>query len=154
MHHNGVEDEEKWLAAGITGLQQNAFFMHRALVIRFFFLFFFWEHESRSMKSFNVNPNWRWLDRIAKRIRIIWRMRSSTQLRCCRNFGLRGFLLRNIMNYVCFTDRILHFETEIFIWFIYCRNLFVWFTYCLFFWGWGSVLLSKCSFIYWLFDNW
>ncbi|XP_027179637.1 vacuolar protein sorting-associated protein 35A-like isoform X1 [Coffea eugenioides] len=31
MHHNGVEDEEKWLAAGITGLQQNAFYMHRAL---------------------------------------------------------------------------------------------------------------------------
>ncbi|GAB4847560.1 Vacuolar protein sorting-associated protein 35A [Ancistrocladus abbreviatus] len=27
----GVEDEEKWLAAGITGLQQNAFYMHRAL---------------------------------------------------------------------------------------------------------------------------
>lgn len=32
MIHNGVEDEEKWLAAGITGLQQNAFYMHRALV--------------------------------------------------------------------------------------------------------------------------
>ncbi|KAI5684001.1 hypothetical protein M9H77_05229 [Catharanthus roseus] len=31
MIHNGVEDEEKWLAAGITGLQQNAFYMHRAL---------------------------------------------------------------------------------------------------------------------------
>jgi hypothetical protein len=27
-----VEDEEKWLAAGIAGLQQNAFYMHRALV--------------------------------------------------------------------------------------------------------------------------
>ncbi|KAL9269116.1 Vacuolar protein sorting-associated protein 35A-like protein [Drosera capensis] len=26
-----AEDEEKWLAAGITGLQQNAFYMHRAL---------------------------------------------------------------------------------------------------------------------------
>ncbi|GLU19741.1 hypothetical protein SLE2022_359720 [Rubroshorea leprosula] len=26
-----VEDEEKWLAAGIAGLQQNAFYMHRAL---------------------------------------------------------------------------------------------------------------------------
>ncbi|KAL3525241.1 hypothetical protein ACH5RR_013613 [Cinchona calisaya] len=31
MHHTGAEDEEKWLAAGITGLQQNAFYMHRAL---------------------------------------------------------------------------------------------------------------------------
>ncbi|KAH9710859.1 vacuolar protein sorting-associated protein 35 [Citrus sinensis] len=28
---DGVEDEEKWLAAGIAGLQQNAFYMHRAL---------------------------------------------------------------------------------------------------------------------------
>ncbi|KAF5753058.1 hypothetical protein HS088_TW01G00976 [Tripterygium wilfordii] len=27
----GAEDEEKWLAAGIAGLQQNAFYMHRAL---------------------------------------------------------------------------------------------------------------------------
>lgn len=31
MIHGGVEDEEKWLAAGVTGLQQNAFYMHRAL---------------------------------------------------------------------------------------------------------------------------
>lgn len=29
-----AEDEEKWLAAGIAGLQQNAFYMHRALVTR------------------------------------------------------------------------------------------------------------------------
>lgn len=28
----GVEDEEKWLAEGIAGIQHNAFFMHRALV--------------------------------------------------------------------------------------------------------------------------
>lgn len=27
-----AEDEEKWLSAGIAGLQQNAFYMHRALV--------------------------------------------------------------------------------------------------------------------------
>ncbi|KAH9662616.1 vacuolar protein sorting-associated protein 35 [Citrus sinensis] len=31
MMVDGVEDEEKWLAAGIAGLQQNAFYMHRAL---------------------------------------------------------------------------------------------------------------------------
>ncbi|KAK4368153.1 hypothetical protein RND71_011945 [Anisodus tanguticus] len=31
MITNIVEDEEKWLAAGIAGLQQNAFYMHRAL---------------------------------------------------------------------------------------------------------------------------
>ncbi|KAM1479618.1 hypothetical protein ACFX2I_026875 [Malus domestica] len=31
MISDGVEDEEKWLAAGIAGLQQNAFYMHRAL---------------------------------------------------------------------------------------------------------------------------
>lgn len=30
------EDEEKWLAEGIAGVQQNAFFMHRALVFLFF----------------------------------------------------------------------------------------------------------------------
>lgn len=30
---DGVEDEEKWLAAGIAGLQQNAFYMHRSLVL-------------------------------------------------------------------------------------------------------------------------
>lgn len=32
MIGDGTEDEEKWLAAGIAGLQQNAFYMHRALV--------------------------------------------------------------------------------------------------------------------------
>ncbi|KAF3440329.1 hypothetical protein FNV43_RR18613 [Rhamnella rubrinervis] len=31
MIGDGTEDEEKWLAAGIAGLQQNAFYMHRAL---------------------------------------------------------------------------------------------------------------------------
>ncbi|KAI5319764.1 PREDICTED: vacuolar [Prunus dulcis] len=31
MISDGVENEEKWLAAGISGLQQNAFYMHRAL---------------------------------------------------------------------------------------------------------------------------
>ncbi|KAL6993412.1 Vacuolar protein sorting-associated protein 35A [Sarracenia purpurea var. burkii] len=31
MNSDGIEDEDKWLAAGITGLQQNAFYMHRAL---------------------------------------------------------------------------------------------------------------------------
>ncbi|KAL4569052.1 hypothetical protein LXL04_024679 [Taraxacum kok-saghyz] len=31
MMSDGVEDEEKWLTAGIAGLQQNAFYMHRAL---------------------------------------------------------------------------------------------------------------------------
>ncbi|KAM7520062.1 hypothetical protein LguiB_019024 [Lonicera macranthoides] len=31
MIHEGVEDEDKWLTAGIAGLQQNAFYMHRAL---------------------------------------------------------------------------------------------------------------------------
>ncbi|XP_022145309.1 vacuolar protein sorting-associated protein 35A [Momordica charantia] len=31
MMTDGVEDEEKWLAAGIAGLQQNAFYMHRSL---------------------------------------------------------------------------------------------------------------------------
>ncbi|PHU19347.1 Vacuolar protein sorting-associated protein 35A [Capsicum chinense] len=31
MIPNGVEDEEKFLSAGISGIQQNAFYMHRAL---------------------------------------------------------------------------------------------------------------------------
>lgn len=35
MIADGVEDEEKWLTAGIAGLQQNAFYMHRALVTLF-----------------------------------------------------------------------------------------------------------------------
>lgn len=35
MISDGVEDEEKWLAAGIAGLQQNAFYMHRSLVFLF-----------------------------------------------------------------------------------------------------------------------
>lgn len=30
-----AEDEEKWLAAGIAGLQQNAFYMHRSLVTHY-----------------------------------------------------------------------------------------------------------------------
>lgn len=32
MIADGVEDQEKWLSAGVAGLQQNAFHMHRALV--------------------------------------------------------------------------------------------------------------------------
>ncbi|KAM0943527.1 hypothetical protein DsansV1_C13g0123101 [Dioscorea sansibarensis] len=32
MLNAGVEDEEKWLAEGIGGIQHNAFYMHRALV--------------------------------------------------------------------------------------------------------------------------
>ncbi|KAK9129430.1 hypothetical protein Sjap_009917 [Stephania japonica] len=31
MITDGIEDEEKWLAEGIAGLQQNAFYMHRSL---------------------------------------------------------------------------------------------------------------------------
>ncbi|KAF9622840.1 hypothetical protein IFM89_034075 [Coptis chinensis] len=31
MVSEGIEDEEKWLAEGIAGLQHNAFYMHRAL---------------------------------------------------------------------------------------------------------------------------
>ncbi|GAA0154252.1 membrane traffic protein [Lithospermum erythrorhizon] len=31
MISDGLEDEEKWLAAGVAGLQQNSFYMHRAL---------------------------------------------------------------------------------------------------------------------------
>ncbi|KAK6245583.1 hypothetical protein SCA6_008673 [Theobroma cacao] len=31
MMLNGAEDEEKWLAEGIAGIQHNAFYMHRAL---------------------------------------------------------------------------------------------------------------------------
>lgn len=30
---DGIEDEEKWLAEGIAGIQHNAFYLHRALVI-------------------------------------------------------------------------------------------------------------------------
>ena len=30
---NGIEDEEKWLAEGVAGVQQNAFYMLRAVVI-------------------------------------------------------------------------------------------------------------------------
>lgn len=32
MMLGGDEDEEKWLAEGIAGVQHNAFYMHRALV--------------------------------------------------------------------------------------------------------------------------
>ncbi|KAK6118824.1 hypothetical protein DH2020_047437 [Rehmannia glutinosa] len=31
MISNGIEDEEKWLAEGIAGIQHNAFYLHRAL---------------------------------------------------------------------------------------------------------------------------
>lgn len=31
---DGIEDEEKWLAEGIAGIQHNAFYLHRALVIK------------------------------------------------------------------------------------------------------------------------
>lgn len=36
MMSDGIEDEEKWLAEGIAGIQHNAFYMHRALVHRKF----------------------------------------------------------------------------------------------------------------------
>lgn len=32
---NVDEDEEKWLAEGIAGVQHNALYMHRALVLPF-----------------------------------------------------------------------------------------------------------------------
>jgi hypothetical protein len=32
MMLDGMEDEDKWLAEGIAGIQHNAFYMHRALV--------------------------------------------------------------------------------------------------------------------------
>ncbi|KAL0325897.1 UNVERIFIED_CONTAM: Vacuolar protein sorting-associated protein 35B [Sesamum radiatum] len=32
MISNGIEDEEKWLAEGIAGIQHNAFYLHRAVV--------------------------------------------------------------------------------------------------------------------------
>ena len=41
MMINGIEDEDKWLAEGIAAIQHNAFYMHRALVISFSFLFTF-----------------------------------------------------------------------------------------------------------------
>ena len=34
MISDGVDDEEKWLAEGMAGLQHNAFYMHRALVTK------------------------------------------------------------------------------------------------------------------------
>ncbi|CAL5383437.1 unnamed protein product [Camellia sinensis] len=36
MIANGIEDEDKWLAEGIAGIQHNAFYMHRALDMRAF----------------------------------------------------------------------------------------------------------------------
>lgn len=33
MIADGMEDEDKWLAEGIAGIQHHAFYMHRALVI-------------------------------------------------------------------------------------------------------------------------
>lgn len=32
MMLDGAEDEDRFLAAGIVGLQQNGFYMHRAMV--------------------------------------------------------------------------------------------------------------------------
>ncbi|MFS7993317.1 hypothetical protein Hanom_Chr12g01092611 [Helianthus anomalus] len=33
MISDAIEDEDKWLAEGITRIQHNAFYMHRALII-------------------------------------------------------------------------------------------------------------------------
>lgn len=41
MISNGIEDEEKWLAEGIAGIQHNAFYLHRALVYSDLILFAF-----------------------------------------------------------------------------------------------------------------
>lgn len=45
MTPNGVEDEDKFLASGVAGIQQNAFHMHRALVFsqnpQFFFQYLY-----------------------------------------------------------------------------------------------------------------
>lgn len=35
MISDAMEDEEKWLAEAIAGIQHNAFYMHRALVIHY-----------------------------------------------------------------------------------------------------------------------
>ena len=52
-----AEDEEKWLAAGIAGLQQNAFYMHRALVILTFVCFSRKKQEQFAYQSPNFSDS-------------------------------------------------------------------------------------------------
>ena len=52
-----AEDEEKWLAAGIAGLQQNAFYMHRALVILAFVCFSRKKQEQFAYQSPNFSDS-------------------------------------------------------------------------------------------------
>lgn len=46
MLSDAMEDEDKWLAEGVAGIQHNAYYMHRALVIymiNFNFLYFLFD---------------------------------------------------------------------------------------------------------------
>lgn len=45
MNSEAMEDEEKWLAEAIAGIQHNAYYMHRALVKSFNSNFISFHHQ-------------------------------------------------------------------------------------------------------------
>lgn len=49
-----IEDEEKWLAEGIAGIQHNAFYMHQAVVSPIFTLTIFFFLEIRRFNCIGI----------------------------------------------------------------------------------------------------
>lgn len=95
---NGIEDEEKWLAEGIAGIQHYAFYMHRALVLAF--------QSNLRLTDAHVsflqpwNSLWIFLDFDFLRMQTILGKLSNTLLKCCPNFEPRSFRLINTSNSV------------------------------------------------------
>ncbi|TYK31478.1 vacuolar protein sorting-associated protein 35B isoform X1 [Cucumis melo var. makuwa] len=85
----GIEDEEKWLAEGIAGIQHNAFYMHQAMV----------QIQTFNLLKKKKNPNLSILiDVFHLRMRIVSEKDLNTRLRCFQNFELRSFHHTDITN--------------------------------------------------------
>lgn len=97
-----IEDEEKWLAEGIAGIQHNAFYMHQAVVSPIFTLTLFsWNSK---VQFFWKNPNLSVvIDVYRLRTRTVSEKPSNTRLRCFQSFELRGFHHIDITNSVNFS---------------------------------------------------
>lgn len=98
----GIEDEEKWLAEGIAGIQHNAFHMHQAVV-------FFNIHTNSFSSNSEIQFHWKSpnrsvvIDFFRLRTRTISEKPSNTPLRCSRSFELRSFHHIDITNSVNFS---------------------------------------------------
>lgn len=107
----GIEDEEKWLAEGIAGIQHNAFYMHQAVVSPIFTLIIFLRFNSvaKSLLCLLLLTSM-FYRRL--RMRTISEKPLNTRLRCSRSFELRSFHHIDITNSVKFSPIISHLFTN------------------------------------------